>query len=247
MSGKTKLLIDAGNTRIKSTIVDERSIIDKVEIHDDLANAINCWQVNTKPDEVWLASVRDKQFDTELSATIKSLWALTTNNITSAKQALGVTNAYTDPEQLGCDRWASMLAAYHETKSSVLVVNLGTALTIDAIDAEGVHLGGLICPGIYLQQQALDSGTSINCLPDFDVAQEYKLFTNATAQGIASGTIYSISALIDKSYQELAKQDSNAICYLAGGDAEKIKGLLQCPYILQESLVLKGMALIAAA
>ena len=246
MPGKTRLLIDAGNTRIKWTLVDEQSVVDKVENDAELASVISAWKMLAKPDQVWVASVRDKPFDLELSSEISSLWALPTNEVISVKHALGVTNAYPEPETLGCDRWAAMIAAYAERQSSMLIVSVGTALTIDAIDATGYHLGGLICPGIHLQQKALDSGTNINSFPDIEANEEIKLFSNSTAQGVASGTIHAISALINKAYQELIKLDSNAICYLTGGDAEKIKDTLQCPYVLQKSLVLKGMAVITA-
>ncbi len=166
--------------------------------------------------------------------------------IFSSKKALGVTNAYAEPQTLGCDRWAAMLAAYHESKTSLLVVNLGTALTIDAIDAEGYHLGGLISPGIRLQQEAIYVGTNIDCIADISAFNSQELFVASTTEGVVSGSINAISALIERAYQNRIKQDSGTRCYLAGGDAEKIKDTLQCPCIIEPSLVLKGIALIAA-
>ena len=217
MLNKTYLLIDAGNSRIKWTVVDERFDVDEVENHTDLSSAIKAWKIFSKPDQVWLASVRDKHFNAELRSAIKSMWALPTREVTSAKQAMGVTNAYAEPEQLGCDRWAAMLAAFHERQSTLLVVNVGTALTIDAINTEGLHLGGLISPGIYLQQKALNAGTNINCFPEFDADNNIKLFSNTTAQGIESGTVYAVSALINKAYQELAKRNDILIVEGVGG------------------------------
>ncbi len=247
MINQTRLLIDAGNSRIKWTIADEKSHFDTIKSHSDLGSALDAWKGLSKPTQVWLASVRDKQFSKELSSAIKTLWALSINEISSSRQLLCVTNAYPEPEQLGCDRWAAMLAAYNQEKSSVLVVSLGTAMTIDAIDANGFHLGGLICPGMYLQQQALNAGTNVSCIPELKGPGGVKLFAASTAEGIIAGSTHAISALIDKAYQDRIEQEANTICYLAGGDAEKIKDTLQCPYIIEPYLVLKGIALIAAA
>ncbi|VAW98547.1 Pantothenate kinase type III, CoaX-like [hydrothermal vent metagenome] len=247
MSNPTRLLIDAGNSRIKWTFVESQSQLGTVISNVDLSSAIDAWPLLKKPDQVWLASVRDEQFGQELNAAIKSLWDLPVNVICSSKKALGVTNAYAEPQTLGCDRWAAMLAAYHESKRSLLVVNLGTALTIDAVDAEGHHLGGLISPGIHLQQEAIYVGTNIDCIPDISTFDSQELFAPSTAEGIVSGSINTISALIDRACQNRIKQDPDTLCYLAGGDAEKIKDTLQCPCIIEPSLVLKGIALIAAA
>ncbi len=247
MLNQTRLLIDAGNSRIKWAFADDQSEPYIVNSHTDLASAVKGWKAQSKPVQVWLASVRNKQFNDELSSAIQSLWTLPTNKITSTRQALGVTNAYAEPEQLGCDRWAAMLAAFHQSKTSLVVVNLGTALTIDAIDADGQHLGGLICPGIHLQQAILNKGTNINVTPDGPTHGELKLFAASTAEGISSGSIYALSALIDKAYQNRLSKDPGTVCYLAGGDAENIADTLQCPCIIEPSLVLKGIALLAAA
>jgi len=247
MINQTRLLIDAGNSRIKWALVEQESQLENFNSHTTLPVALEAWSHLAKPDQVWLANVRDKHFVRELNAAISSLWALPVNEVISARQAFGVTNVYAEPRQLGCDRWAAMLAAYHECKTSLLVVNLGTAVTIDAIDANGKHLGGLINPGIHLMQAALNSGTNIDCIPDLSVRNNIELFAHSTAEGIVSGSINAISALIDRAYQDRIKHDPDTRCYLAGGDAEKIKDTLQCSCIVEPSLVLKGIALIAAS
>jgi len=247
MTNQTRLLIDAGNSRIKWALVEQASQLENIKSHADLPSALDAWSQLTKPDQVWLANVRDKQFVHELNHAISSLWALPVNEVASTRQAFGVTNVYAEPHQLGCDRWAAMLAAYQDCKKSLLVVSLGTAVTIDAIDANGKHLGGLITPGIQLMQAALINGTNIDCIPDLSASHDFELFAHSTAEGIVSGAIHAISALIDRAYQDRIKHDPDTRCYLAGGDAEKIKDTLQCPCIVEPSLVLKGIALIAAS
>jgi len=263
-----KLLIDAGNSRIKWALMHTQNGLDvhnrDVHNHSTLDELIAAWQSMSEPAHVWLASVRDEAFNNELISAVNRLWSLPVKRVTSVGAFLGVTNGYTQPAQLGCDRWAAMLAAFNLQNSSVLVVNVGTALTIDAIDATGLHLGGLISPGLNLQKNALLAGTnipplnfitysdSITSSDSHGVDGEISLFANSTQKGILAGSLYAISGLIDASFQSLLQctqqtaQAAQPICYLAGGDATKIKDILHCPYVLEPSLVLKGIALIAS-
>jgi type III pantothenate kinase len=80
--------------------------------------------------------------------------------IRSEALQLGVANGYREPAQLGSDRWAALIAAHRAHRGHKLVVNAGTALTIDALTAEGRFLGGIIVPGPALMRASLDRGTA---------------------------------------------------------------------------------------
>src|SRR6185436_9837669 len=77
--------------------------------------------------------------------------------LTSRHEQCGVRNAYGEPSQLGTDRWASLIAAWRFVRGAALVVNAGTAVTIDMLDATGVFRGGVILPGLALMASALVS------------------------------------------------------------------------------------------
>src|SRR3546814_17254315 len=67
----------------------------------------------------------------------------------------GLRNAYREPERLGVDRWLAMIAAWHTHRGAACIANAGTALTVDVIDAQGQHLGGIIAAGRAEQQSAI--------------------------------------------------------------------------------------------
>ena len=102
--------------------------------------------------------------------------------IVSQAQQCGVTSRYQAPKQLGCDRWAALVAAYATSRSAPraqLVVMAGTALTVDALTAEGVFLGGLIVPGPQLMRHSLSRGTALLPAGEGDYQQRVYYESNA--------------------------------------------------------------------
>ena len=251
------LLIDNGNSRLKwamASTTGELLQVCTVAIDSTLDTR---WDECEAPERIWVTSVGSEQHKQRLKDIFEKKWNMTAEFITSPSSGSGITNAYKEPGRLGSDRWAAMVAAYHAVQSAVLVVDAGTALTIDAVNDQGQHLGGLILPGFDLIQNALVTGTNIN----FDInpglsnssMNSADFFGHSTEQGIASATQHALSGLIDCAFRQLGEQllaaesADKPACYLTGGDATQIKDTLQCPYVLEPSLVLKGLALIAAA
>jgi type III pantothenate kinase len=207
------------------------------------------WDACDRPEKIYVSCVSSPQYKQQLISYFETKWQLTPDFLISPANGFGITNAYPEPSRLGSDRWAAMVAAYNESQSAVLVVDAGTALTIDAIDAQGKHLGGLIYPGLSLTHNMLETGTQM----DFDLNEmelkDSDFFQNSTEKGIYSGTTQGMASLIDRAYRELMTINHSAepVCYLTGGDAEQIKNTLQCSCQLEPVLVLKGLALIASA
>jgi len=243
------LLIDMGNNFLKWGITTHDGDLSQFHSFPVAAMSEKSWAGCEKPDSIYVSSVSTTDHKQNLIRHLESKWQITPEFITSPVAGLGITNAYSDASRLGSDRWAAMVAAFHVTQSAVLVVDAGTALTIDAIDDQGQHLGGLIFPGMNLSRNLLASGTQI----DFDLkdipSRHSEFFGNSTEKGIISGTLQASGSLIDRAYGELTAINKKVepVCYLTGGDAEQIKDTLQCSYVFEPALVLKGLALIAAA
>jgi type III pantothenate kinase len=163
--------------------------------------------------------------------------------IRSEASQLGVTNAYRDPSQLGSDRWASLLAAHAFGGGHKLVVNAGTALTIDALTADGRFLGGLIVPGAALMRRSLDRGTAGLRLTE----GEFHDFPRATPDAITSGAIQACVGAVARLRDAMARGGTapEAIV-LSGGAAAEIADHLPIAVELRENLVLDGLVLIAA-
>ncbi|HLX22175.1 MAG TPA: type III pantothenate kinase [Usitatibacter sp.] len=155
---------------------------------------------------------------------------------------LGVTNAYREPWQLGSDRWAALIAAHRGYKGHKLVVNVGTALTVDALTADGHFMGGLIVPGPALMRRSLDLGTAGLRLTEGAMRE----FPQGTADAITSGSIQASVGAITRLGLEMAARDCPVSrIILSGGAAGEIAAWLPYPAILQDNLVLDGLVAIA--
>ena len=163
--------------------------------------------------------------------------------IRSEAQQAGVTNGYREPAQLGPDRWASLIAAHAMGGGHKLVVNAGTALTIDALTAEGRFLGGLIVPGPALMRRSLDRGTAGLRLTE----GEFHDFPRATPDAITSGAIQAGAGAVARLREDMAKGGpAPALIVLSGGAAAELAPHLPIAFEVRENLVLDGLVLIAA-
>jgi len=166
--------------------------------------------------------------------------------ITSGSAECGVTNGYARPEQLGCDRWAALIAARAAAAGPLLVVNAGTALTADALSAEGVFLGGVIVPGLDLMRSALAAR-----LPGLDLAGgRRERFPLSTADGVATGTVQALAGAVERMAAELARHSvprAAPRCVLSGGNAAWLAPELNLEVLIVDNLVLEGLLAIATA
>lgn len=155
-------------------------------------------------------------------------------------------NSYANPEQLGSDRWNAAIGAVAAAPgSSLLVVQMGTAATVDAIAYEGGgiyrFLGGRIAPGPTLMQRSIDFG-----IPSISSSLgERKAFPKSTADALASGIIDAQVGLVLRALDELRRLDPQTRVLLSGGAASFIgPHLASCVpnLIVRHNLVLRGLA-----
>ena len=246
------LLIDMGNTRLKwarshrfptdcdtSAIPGSHQIITGQPLLNTEINRqalIDAWKVIPPPRQIAVACVSANRLLELVQSVAFELWLDV--DITVAKsqvQALGLTNAYQQPEKLGVDRWLSLVAAWQQYRKPVCIVDCGTAITVDLIDADGKHQGGLISPGLTLMKKSLGLGTE--ALP-YSEASYTPGPANFTEAAIYSGTLAAAVGLVE---HVLAKQPENTQLVLTGGDAELIAGQLDAAFIVDPDLVLRGL------
>jgi len=149
----------------------------------------------------------------------------------------GVRNGYARAQQLGSDRWAALIGAWHQVRGACLVVNCGTATTVDALSDDGVFIGGLILPGAALMQRSLHDNAALlqsaqGTLRDFPL--------NA-ADAIRSGTIRATQGAIMRQYNLLQQRFPAARCLLSGGAAESVMAQLAVGCERRDDLVLQGL------
>lgn len=236
------VLLDIGNTRLKWAAEDQGQI-DESHACDYrqpgyLADLERAWRGIGMPRNLAIASVSDKQVLNSLIQLGQTLWPQCRLLIPQAsRSAFGVTNAYEQPETLGIDRWLAMVAAHNLYPGNVCVADCGTAVTLDAVRADGRHLGGLICPGLNLMKQALVSNTADL---RFTGRSYHSELGSATDVAIANGVFVAVTGLIEHAIYKL---DADYRLLLTGGDAAYLSESLSVPFSFDQDLVLKGLSI----
>jgi len=158
-------------------------------------------------------------------------------------QCCGVTNGYDEPERLGADRWAALIAAHHLHHGAALVVCCGTATTVDWLEADGRFRGGLILPGLTTMRESLVRATA-NCRsPPAKCA--FRPRTRAMPSPAAACSPRSGPS--NDYYRVMEGTACGAVALVSGGDAEIIAAHLVIPARTVDNLVLRGLAVVAAA
>jgi type III pantothenate kinase len=154
----------------------------------------------------------------------------------------GIVSSYADPAQLGADRWAALIGAWHLVQGPCAVVNAGTTLTVDALSGEGVFLGGCIVPGAELMRTALAGATAQLPLQD----GKFAYFPDCTADAIMSGAINALAGAVERMLQYMERTcGAPPAVVLSGGAAPLIAPQLNAPVQLVDNLVLEGLLCIA--
>ncbi len=233
------LLIDMGNTRLKwggakgGEIITGQSVVNARINRQEL---MALWQDIARPKRIAVSCVSATPLLEPVQAVAFELWPdADFILVKSQAQAFGVINAYPQPGKLGVDRWLSLIAVWQQYQSPACIVDCGTAITVDLIDADGRHQGGLISPGLTLMKKSLVLGTE--ALPFSETIHTFGL-ANDTEAAIYSGTLMAAIGLIE---HVLAKQPKNRRLILTGGDAELIAGQLGISCTVDLDLVLRGL------
>ena len=181
-----------------------------------------------------------------ISSWVAGNWNTSPVYLAVSSSAAGLSNAYENPRDLGVDRWAAMIAAYHDCQDTVCVIDCGSAITIDVVRADGLHLGGMIAPGLDMMRRSLAGNAAGIRLPPDDTAQPVKLLANSTAEAVNNGTVYMAAAMIDRVIADVAaRHHADVEVVITGGDAPRIMPLLGATPRFVPELVLRGVAIIA--
>jgi type III pantothenate kinase len=242
------LLLDIGNSSIKwaqadgTTLLAADSALHRDADFEALADSI--WQAIDIPQRVIVSNVAGHAMAVRLTAWTERHWRLTPRFVSATRQAAGLTNAYTQPEELGVDRWAAMLGARMDYPGALCVVDCGSAITVDLVSAGGLHRGGLIVTGIDMMRQALQDNTANLRVPG--ETHDICLLACNTNDAIASGSLYAAAAAIERIAAEMAAASKGSLqTILTGGDAARVLPLLTITTRHDPELVLKGLAVLS--
>ena len=249
------LAIDIGNTRLKwaqyaaplpgSEPTAHGAVF--LETIDQLADAGGDWARLAPPREVLGCCVASDSVRHRVEEQLE-LWDVAPRWVVSSAAEAGVVNGYEHPLRLGSDRWVAMIGARARLlaarrRGPALVVMVGTAVTVDALDADGRFVGGLILPGHGIMLRALEAGTAGLRVPTGEVCD----FPTNTSDALTSGGTYAITGAIERMHRQLAQRCGTAPhCILTGGAGWKVGPTLDLDYELVEGLIFDGLLTIAA-
>lgn len=224
------LYVDQGNTRSKFWLIQAGQTL----CSGGVCGAAELQQALQGKDvaKVVLATVRSAD---EAAALLTPFCNMATSTVNVCLRTHILPTAYDDPTKLGIDRWLGVLAAKAMGDGPALVVDAGTAITVDVLTRQGMHAGGYILPGLKMQQAALAAETVRVKFPQADWSEQ-SLGTN-TAAAVGHGSIRSICALVREMAHDMALAPR---IYLTGGDAQDLARFLPEAQVI-DNLLLVGM------
>ncbi|MCW8924301.1 MAG: type III pantothenate kinase [Gammaproteobacteria bacterium] len=223
------LTIDIGNSGIKWGIWQENMLIlaedgyyEKESLHETFDDIFSD---APKQDAVWVSCVAGQGVEQALDEWILKKWSIEPVFLRTTSELGGVCNMYPQPEEHGVDRWAALLGAKKLYDVPVCIIDVGTAVTVDLMDADGVHRGGRIMPGLDMMRNSLLQHTAgvqavVGDCPGFAIS---------TADAVTSGTLHMLQAgLLEVCESAKDRLGADMRVILTGGMSEKI-----LPFLVQ--------------
>jgi len=244
----TFLAIDIGNTRLKwaqysaphpgAVLLQHGAVF--LETIDDLAE--KDWHALPAPGSMLGSNVAGEGVKRRIEEQLE-LWDVEPRWVVSSSHAAGLTNSYDHPSRLGVDRWVAAIGARHRVLAQgrarpVLVVMVGTAVTVDAIDATGRFLGGLILPGFGLMLKALEMGTAGLKAPTGESVD----FPTNTSDALMSGGTDAIAGAVERMHRKLqARTGEKPALIMTGGAVPKLAPIIDLPFETVDTLIFEGL------
>ncbi len=245
------LLLDVGNTRIGCGLFEGEGIAHRWSWPTAIHRSADAYagDLNQALEE---RSLRPDDLDAVVSASVvqgmtgrlrTSVRAVCKAPFVAADPSmdLGVDVAVPIPEAVGIDRLLAAGEAYRLFKGAVIVVDLGSAVTIDLVSADGRFLGGAITAGLRTATSGLSAKTSL--LPEVDLEAPSSVLGQDTRECILAGVVYTTAGGVDRVIREMAGEaDTDPQVCLTGGDAAFLSPFLRHPHSIEPDLVLRGLA-----
>jgi type III pantothenate kinase len=239
-------LFDLGNSRAKAARLEHGEPVDVLALDwarpdfvAALREALDRWP---RPARTWVASVASVERAAQVRAALDSVAAGRVEWLRTPRHGGGITNGYARPERLGIDRFLAMLAAHARTPGGCVVVGCGTALTLDAVAADGTHAEGMIALSPERMLQTLHAATAISDRnPDAFAADVH----DDTAMALQAGCWASAGALVEWFTARCRARSGAGHVWLHGGWADRLAEWLArdgCAAGILDHAVLRGLA-----
>lgn len=246
------LVVDIGNARIKWALAcggelgARGSVLHLQRVDEAFAELAAVWP-GDDVERVLVANVAGRSFAERIGALVRARYGVEPAFLAVERVTLGVRCGYDEPARLGVDRWAAVIAAHRAFAGAVCVVGAGTAVTFDAVDADGRHLGGLIFAGPRLAAGALERNThGIGATaPAGEPPRGLGLLGTSTDTAVGHAALLGVAAGIDRAVATVRDAlDAAPAVLVTGGDAALLADWVETPARVRADLVLEGLALL---
>ena len=247
------LVIDVGNTRLKWAWLTSTGLSDQqAVVHRDAKPGIwttALFESGQSPSRVLVSNVAGPVMAKKLTRLTKKVFRVNIEFVTAAPEFQGLTNGYLNPSLLGADRWLALIGAWTKARSALCVVDAGTAVKVDSVDANGQHLvERAMSSARPMMREALMNKTS-------DIAKAAMQSTpslagvlaNNTIGAVSRGAVFALAGMADRA-AEVIEQSTGVKpkLFITGGDAGMITGTMRSHGEIVPDLILQGLAVIAA-
>lgn len=246
MKTELVLCIDVGNTRLKWGVCEladvsflRTGVIDNIK--NISPNDLISFFSGLESMPVWISSVASCELVVCLSDWVKENWGLEINNVETHLKHYKALNGYQKTSDLGVDRWLAMVAVQYRLINNYCVIDAGTAITIDVVDGNGNHIGGVIMPGKQLMLSSLFSETDRIA----EDSGEFVMLADNTSDAVYSGVISCLVGGVDRVLSGVEKQNKKIRFVVTGGDAALMSQYLSYHVAIEINLVLEGVGLVA--
>lgn len=239
-----KLLFDIGNTRLKwayfcdgevhSSASADASSLDRDTLHQLFGKS-------PKPDSIWISNVGSKKVLSELLSWFGDEFGLSPNVIRVTESCCGIRNRYRTQAALGVDRWLAAIGARRVmAEGHLIIIDAGTAVTIDWLSERNNFEGGVILPGFNLMHKALiDNTAGIKA----DYSESHQIIGRTTEECVNSGVVYGLIGAIEHIVMQMQQEIGMPTkVILTGGSAATIEATSDLDLTVQPELVLLGVA-----
>jgi type III pantothenate kinase len=266
VSANSVLLLDIGNSRLKWALLHgphepgqpfaATGVLELAQLANQGALLLRLLEQLDPGLSIEACNVAGASIERQLRAIVRQLGLRAPHFVRSARSGGGVRNAYARPWRLGADRWSALIGARSEYPGRALcLVAIGTAMTIDLLDAKGRHRGGSIIPGPKLMIEALLEHTAGirrraggRSAADAIRAGRARLFARDTRSAVVAGAVHAAAALVSEAMRSArVLLGSRPRLILSGGAAELVGSLLREPHRCEQELALRGLAVLRSA
>jgi type III pantothenate kinase len=246
------LVIDVGNTRLKwawltsTGLSDQQAVVHRGSKPDIWTTAL--FESGQRPRRVLVSNVAGPKMAKTLTAISRGKFGVKPEFVTASRSFHELTNGYLEPALLGADRWLAVIGAWTQARSALCVVDAGTAVKVDSVDANGNHLGGLIVPGIHMMREALlDQTSDIARAVEHSTPSMAGVLANNTIGAVSRGAVFALAGMADRAAETIEQSTGvKPKLFITGGDAGMITGTMRTRGEIVPDLVLQGLAVIAA-